>query len=188
MHVNHKTDEDVIDEIMNGNNSSFIILIDRYKDYAYTIAFNILTIEEDAEEVSQDAFIKAFNNLKKFNRESKFSTWLYRIVFNTALTAKKKQKKNTHFDIDHAKNTLYDDAISISEVSDRHKYISMALNRLSEADNTALTLFYLKELSLEEICEIINASMSSLKVRLHRARKRMAIEMNILLNEEALNL
>lgn len=180
-------EEILIDRIIAGEQSLFNHLVEKHKDYAYTIAFNILNNEEDAEEVAHDSFVKAYQNLKKFNRKAKFSTWLYRIVFNTAISRKRKVKIK--------KQDIYDTDIHLSEsprssleLEDQKKYINKAMSTMSAADSTVLTLFYLKEFSLEEIAEITEDKLSTVKVRLHRARKRLAEELTHLLKNEALTL
>lgn len=188
MTVNQLTDEEVIDKILGGDSDSFSILVDRYKDHSYTLAFNVIKDEKEAEDIAQEAFIKAYKNLQKFNRESKFSTWLYRITFNTALTANKKKKKYSSTSFDDSPIELVDSSRNELEHAEKKRFILQALDQLNEHDNVALTLFYLKEQSLEEICEVTGMSLSTLKVRLHRARKRMAVVLNDLLKEEALNL
>ncbi|MEM9300430.1 MAG: sigma-70 family RNA polymerase sigma factor, partial [Bacteroidota bacterium] len=90
--MSHINDDIIIDRILDGDESQYKILIDKYKVYAFTLAMNVLGNREDAEEVAQDSFIKAFKNLKKFNREAKFSTWFYRIVTNTAITRTRKSR------------------------------------------------------------------------------------------------
>ncbi len=185
--VNHLSDDVIIDQVINGHTSSYAILIERYKSYVYTVALNIVKLEEEAEEVAQDSFIKVFKNLKKFNRESKFSTWLYRITFNTALTARKRITKQTTETLNDSINP-FTNQTDQTEQDDQKKFIALAMSRLVEQDAMALTLFYLEELSLDEICKITDLSLSNLKVRLHRARKRFAKELQLLLRKEAVNL
>jgi len=179
-------DNQIIDQVLAGDQSLFSELVTRHKDYAFTIAYNILLSKEDAEEVAHDAFLKAFRNLSKFNRTAKFSTWLYRIVFNTAISAKRKVKvtkesieKYYHF---------ADEATSGLEEQDQKKYLTYALSQLSALDKMVLTLFYLKEHSIDEIAEIAEMNETTVKVRLHRARKRLAKELKNILKEEALSL
>lgn len=182
------SDDAIIDQVINGHKSSYGILVERYKSYVYTIALNILRVEEEAEEVAQDTFIKAYKSIHKFNREAKFSTWLYRIALNTALTAKKKTDRRQLEPLESEYKYHNTEQSNYTEQEDRTKYIALAMKQLNEADNTALTLFYLEELSLEEICQVTGISLSSLKVRLHRARKRFAKELELLLKKEAINL
>ena len=83
----------LIDQVLAGKQEPYALLVDHYKSYAFTIALKILNNRSDAEEVAQDAFIKAFHYLKNFNRQARFSTWLYRIVFNTAISHKRKNNQ-----------------------------------------------------------------------------------------------
>jgi RNA polymerase sigma factor (sigma-70 family) len=176
-----------IDRIIAGDRQAYAELVDKHKSYAYTIAFKILQNRPEAEEAAQDSFIKAFNNLKGFNRESKFSTWFYRIVFNTAITYKRKSRYQ--FERIDASSVQYGyEGENVLEKSDKKKYLDEALARLTETDRTALTLFYLDEFSLEEIAEIMNIQANTIKVRIHRARQRLADELKTILNQEALTL
>src|SRR5512147_227248 len=95
----HLEDTQVINRILAGNTREYEVLVNRYKDLAFTIAFRILNNREDAEEAAQDSFIKAFRGLSSFRKDSGFSTWLYRIVYNTAVS-KKRLKKQIFQNID----------------------------------------------------------------------------------------
>ncbi|ELR70326.1 RNA polymerase sigma-70 factor, ECF subfamily protein [Fulvivirga imtechensis AK7] len=185
--VNIQNDDILLDRIINGETDLYNHIIEKYKSYTFTIALNILNNREDAEEATQDSFIKAYQHLKSFNRQSKFSTWLYRIVFNTSVSYKRKQKVKKET-LETIKYTYYEGHSSEMEIKDQQKYIHEALQKLLELDRTVITLFYLKEFSLEEISEIINLNVNTVKVRLHRARKRLADEIKTMLKEEALNL
>lgn len=185
--MNNQNDEILLDRIINGEADLYNQIIEKYKSYAFTLALNILNNREDAEEAAQDSFIKAYQHLKNFNRQSKFSTWLYRIVFNTSVSYKRKQKAKKET-LETVKYTYYESYSSEVEIKDQQKFIHQALQKLLELDRTVITLFYLKEFSLEEIAEIINLNVNTVKVRLHRARKRLADEMKTILKEEALNL
>lgn len=184
--VNHINDDIIIDRILDGDKSQYKVLIDKYKGYAFTLAFNVLNNREDAEEAAQDSFIKAFKNLQKFNRQSKFSTWFYRIVTNTAIT-KGRKNRVVSVDINEAR-TIGSTARSSVEMDDQKKFVRQGLAQLSDQDKTMLSLFYLKELSLEEISEVTDLKTNLIKVKLYRARKRLATQLKTMLNEEALNL
>ncbi len=180
-------DHVIINQLLAGDREVYAVLVNKYKGYAFTIAQKILQNRPEAEEAAQDAFIKAYQHLAGFNRESKFSTWLYRIVFNTAISYR---RKNRH-QFQSIENTVieYDqDADGVLEKIDKKKYLNQALMKLSEADRAALTLFYLDEFSLEEIAEITGMQANTAKVRIHRARQRLADELKNILNKEALTL
>jgi len=185
----HRDTDDLklIDRILAGEQNVYAQLVERHKNYAFTIAMRILQSRPDAEEAAQDAFVKAYHNLARFNREAKFSTWLYRIVFNTAVSYRRKQKK----ELQSIENTIvaYDqDSEKMLEKKDKSRFLQMGLAKLNEADRVAITLFYLKEMSLEEIGNITGMMPNTVKVRIHRARLRLAEEMKNILSHEALSL
>lgn len=184
--MNTEQEFQLIDRILAGEEELYRKLVDQYKRYAYTIAVRILSNRPDAEEAAQDAFIKAYRSLKDFTRQSKFSTWLYRIVFNTAVSYKRKQWNTLH-SLDAASGEAAEWSSS-AEQHDKEKFLHMALNRLKEADRMAISLFYLKEFSLEEIGEIMETDPNTIKVRIHRARIKLADELRALLSKEALTL
>lgn len=182
------TDAERIERILRGDSVAFRELVNRHKDYAFTLAFRILNSREDAEEAAQDAFVRAYNGLAAFNREAKFTTWLYRIVVNCALTVQQRRKMRTE-DIDNALVVRGgNDASDKLKQKEQKYYIQKALKLLSPDDVTMITLFYLKENSLEEIGEIVGIETNTVKVKLHRARKRLADAMQTLLKGEEKNL
>jgi RNA polymerase sigma-70 factor (ECF subfamily) len=181
------SEDHIIDQVLSGNQAAYAELVNKYKSYAFTIAQKILQNRQDAEEAAQDAFIKAFHYLSGFNRTSKFSTWLYRIVFNTAISYKRKNK--VHFDSIDTAIIAYDHHNEGAlERMDKQKYLNEALMKLNATDRTALSLFYLEEFSLEEIAAITGMQANTAKVRIHRARLRLADELKNILKQEALTL
>lgn len=177
----------LIDRIIAGEREAYATLVDRYKGYALTLALKILGNRADAEEAAQDAFIKAFHHLNDFNKEAKFSTWLYRIVFNTSVSYKRRRR--IRFDeIEKTSIGAHAEADTSLERHDKQKYLRHAMNNLAEQDKVALTLFYLDELSLEEIASVTGQPANTMKVRIHRARLRLAEELKTILKKEALTL
>jgi len=136
----------------------------------------MLKNEMDAEEVLQDCFVKSFFALKSFKREAKFSTWFYRIVYNSAVTklsSKKRKIEQEMLSIDNEENPL---TLSIPEIEfskERSELLNTAINELPENYSAVLTLFYLESLSCEEISNVINTSVSNVKVLLHRSRNAL---------------
>ena len=182
------TDADRIERILRGDSAAFRELVNRHKDYAFTLAYRILNSREDAEEAAQDAFVRAYNALASFNREAKFTTWLYRIVVNCALTVQQRRKMKTE-DIDNARILRgANDTTDGMKQKEQKFYIQKALKLLSPDDVTMITLFYLKENSLEEIADIVGIETNTVKVKLHRARKRLADAMQHILKGEAKSL
>jgi RNA polymerase sigma-70 factor (ECF subfamily) len=160
---------------MNGNVQDYSILINRHKDLAFTIAYRLLNSREDAEEVVQDAFVKAYRNLKGFRKDSRFSTWLFRIVYNTAISCRRSRKRGFQR-IDQLPDVRENQEVTDEEWnmnSERGLMLDKAMKQLPEEDRALITLFYLDESSVEEIHEITGLSRSNIKVKLFRARKKL---------------
>jgi len=187
IHTNH-TEEELISLIRKGDSRSYRCLVESHKNHAYTLSFRIVGNHEDAQEVTQDAFIKAFNNISSFKGEAKFSTWLYRIVFNTAINRKRRKKlpemdiEKAHFvfDADGSHNNL--------QRQERKRWLDQALSNLSEDDSFLITLYYFQELTLEEIEKVTGFAPSLLKVKIFRARKKLAEWLHKNLKEEVTSL
>jgi RNA polymerase sigma-70 factor (ECF subfamily) len=175
----------LIDKMLLRAQVAFRILFARHNNYAYTIAFRILGVAEEAEEAAQDALIKAIRSLKSFKRKGKFTTWLYRIVFNTAVGRKRKKTEEMVEinDVNELKMERSQNEHSLLK-EEKSRYLNLAISRLKEEDNTIITLYYLKELSMEEVSEITDIPVNTLKVKLFRSRKRLAKILKELLKEE----
>jgi len=164
-----------IQRILDGDSEAYRFLILKYRDMAYSIAMSVIKNEFDAEEILQVSFAKAFNNLDSFKRNSKFSTWLYRIVINESFKSLKKQKA----EIIDFKETPPDFSIDILnpilklEEEDQKFYLNKALKQMPAKECLILRLFYLEENSIEEVREITGWSVSDIKVTLFRARIRL---------------
>jgi len=181
-------DIQLIERILAGETSAYRALVQRHKDFAFTVAYRILNHREEAEEAAQDAFLQAFGALKEFNQTAKFTTWFYRIVFNAALGAKRRQKPTERITEINALAYAVTDTQQNLHKKERIKNIQQAMKQLSADDVTMITLFYLREQSLEEIAEITGISTETIKVKLYRARKRLADTLRKQLGEEINNL
>jgi RNA polymerase sigma-70 factor (ECF subfamily) len=170
------SDKEIIDSVKLGNQSDYSIIVDRYKDKAFSLLKKMLKNEQEAEETLQDCFIKAYNSLSGFKGEAKFSTWFYRIVYNTALTKLSSQKRKTenemssvheHFDL----KSDYD--YNVSERKNMSEFINELVNKLPEKHSAIINLFYIDEMSCEEISKVLDISLSNVKVMLHRSRNAL---------------
>lgn len=181
-------EEELISAVRRGDSRSYRHIVDKHKSYAYTLAFRVVGTHEDAQEVAQDAFIKAFSNISSFKGDAKFSTWLYRIVFNTAISRKRK-KRLPETDIESAYG-LFDDASSQDSITNREKklWLEKGIANLPEDDSFLISLYYFRELSMEEIEQITGFAPSLLKVKIFRARKKLAEWLNRHLKEEITSL
>ncbi len=183
-----KTDQFYIDRVLNGDSNAFAHLINKYKDMIFTLVIKIVKDREDAEEVAQDSFIKAYQKLDGFEGKSKFSTWLYTIAYRNALTKVRKKKLETtdidSYVLDNHKDDHDFPQLEAIKNGEQQKYVRKAIDNLGETDALLITLFYLHDNSIEEIQEITEMSQSNVKVRLFRARKKLRNELSILLKEE----
>jgi len=166
------SDDEIIDSIKRGNDKDFSLLIDRYKDRTFSLIDRILKNEFDSEEVLQDVFLKVYYSLKNFKGESKFSTWLYRISFNTALTKAKSKSRKIETEMQSIDD--YEITINSEEIfkisDDRQHFVYKLLDRLPVRNSLVLILFYVDNLTMSEISEVLGVSIVNVKVMLHRSR------------------
>jgi RNA polymerase sigma factor (sigma-70 family) len=175
-------DNEIISKVLGGDQQAYALLVDRYQRYVFTLTLRFLKTREDAEEVSQDVFIKVYRSLADFRGASKFSTWLYTIVNTTCITFLRKKKLETH-SLDHEKIFEAADSIdsgmraNLVEQKSRVAMVNQAIRLLNTDDAEILTLFYKGEQTLEEIATILDIEPNAAKVRLHRARTRIKAKM-----------
>ena len=183
-----KSDQVYIDRVLQGDTNAFAYLVDKYKNLTYTVAMKIVKNHEDAEEVAQDSFIKAYSQLHTFKGESKFSTWLYTIVYRNAITRIRKKKiTTTNIDpyiIENKKSDYDFPQIEAIKNGEQKKYIAEAIDNLPETDAFLITIYYLEESSVEEIEQITGLTKTNVKVKLFRARKKLLNQLSLLLKEE----
>ena len=173
-----------IKRVLKGETEVFRYFVSSYKDMAYSLAVSVVKDEFTAADVVQEAFLKAFENLKSFRGNSKFSTWFFRIVINEAY--KVLQKK--HVSIASNDYDIFEFPEDKLEVADRSFFINEILKQMSPSESLSLRLFYLNENSLKEISEITGWSEANVKVTLHRARKTMEKRLGKILNNEVKSL
>lgn len=184
-----ETDSFYISKVLEGNVMAYSFLVDKYKDMAFTIALRIVGNREDAEEIAQDAFLKAYQSLNKFKGSAKFSTWLYKIVFNGAIS-KTRKKKVVNVDLGHEIIQNYTDdelfeSLNNIDQNEQQVIVKKTIDKLDPIESALINLYYFENLPTEEIATILNLSISNVKVKLHRTRAKMNIEiMNLLSVEE----
>ncbi|MHA4742371.1 RNA polymerase sigma factor [Dyadobacter sp. MSC1_007] len=174
-----------IENVKRGNLASYTFLVDRYKNMAFTIALKIMSNAQDAEDVAQESFVKAYLQIRHFEGKAKFSTWLYTIVYRTAVSRlQKHQIQFQTIDDDFSENYAYEYAsspIDTLQITERDKFVKEAVERLPKIESLIITLYYLNENSIEEIQEITGLTASNIKVKLFRARKVLGKELQFLL-------
>ncbi len=173
-------DETLIKQALEGQQPAFAKLVTRYERYAFTLALRLVKNREDAHEVTQDAFLRAFRYLPDFRGDAKFSTWLYKIVYTTSLNFLRKQNPDIQSLDDETRPLKLEDkgtpdASYAMELKDRNAALQMAIDQLSSDDAGIITLFYLYEHTLEEICQITSLTMTNAKTKLCRARQRLKL-------------
>jgi len=186
-------DTEIISKVLSGDQQAYAGLVNRYQNYVFTLALRFTKNREDAEEVSQDIFIKAYRSLADFRGASKFSTWLYTIVNNTCITFLRKKKLETH-SLDNEKVFEVADSrdsglrANLVEQKSRVAMVNKAITMLGPDDAEIITLFYKGEQSLDEIAHILGLETNTAKVRLHRARTRLKEKMETYFAEEVKDL
>lgn len=188
MHQND-TDLALITAVLAGQTSQYEVLVKRHQRFVFTLAMRFAKNREDAEEIAQDCFVKAYRALGTFKQTAKFSTWLYTITYTTAMTFLRKKRITTQSINDHenvlqiANNSTNFDA-DLVEKKSAHSYLNHAVAMLSPDDAAIITLFYKGEQSLEEIGQTMNLEAQTVKVKLFRARLRLKDKLKHLLKDE----
>ncbi|MEZ4778575.1 MAG: RNA polymerase sigma factor [Flavobacteriaceae bacterium] len=186
MSRNEAFDIELVNRSKAGDTLAFRNLVNAYKDVSLTLACSVLKDTALAEDAVQTAFIKVFEKLNTFRQDSKFSTWLFRIVINTAYNLLKQQKNHHQMDVlsNLAVETNGKSETKALTEQEQRKYINLALNRIKPDEALLLRLFYLYEHSIVEIKEITGFSKSKIKVDLHRGRKNMELQLQKMLGNE----
>ena len=176
--ANSLTDTEIIETILRGEQQLFAVLVERYQNMVFSVAFRFANNREDAEELAQSAFVKAYQNLANYRGDAKFSTWLYTVVNSICLTFLRKRKLEVH-SLDNEKvferADNLDSGMRANQVETKSKVqmVQQAIGMLAPDDAQVLTLFYQGEQSLEEIGKIMGIDPNTAKVKLHRARQRL---------------
>lgn len=172
------TDGDIVAQVRSGDTRRYAVLVDRHKDRALTLALRLAGNRGEAEELVQDAFLKAFQNLEQFRGAAKFSTWFYRILYNLCMTKVLRRKgKPDMIDIEDSERT---GSVSVEqeepsilerlEDEELREIVSGEIDGLPEKFRTVITLFYVQEMSYDEIVAVVDAPMGTVKTNLFRAR------------------
>lgn len=189
----NKTDDIYyIEAVRKGNVQAFSFLVERYQKLVYTLALKLLKKPEEAEEMAQDTFIKAFQKLDSYEGKSKFSTWLYSITYNACISELRKRriefKSLDDRQISDQDEQKMHDYYRETKKEDQEKYLNLALGKLPEDDQVLVTLYYYESQSMDEISQITGLTVSNIKVKIHRARKKMFELLHEMLKEEVYSL
>ncbi len=182
-----RTDEELIARTLAGEQDAYRSLVERYSDFAYTVALRIVGSEADAEDVAQEAFVRAHKALARFRGDSKFSSWLYRITVNRALTHLKRRRRrpqtvemtsSPRVEAEVRSHHAGDDPVRVVLDEEVALRVRRAVRTLPPQYRAVVTLFYLEEKSYKEVAEILGVPMGTLKTHLHRARAMLKRELS----------
>lgn len=189
----NKTDDIFyIDAVKKGNVQAFSFLVEKYQKLVYTLALKLMKKPEEAEEIAQDTFVKAFQKLDSYEGKSKFSTWLYSITYNACISELRKRriefKSLDDRQISDQDEQRMHDYYRENRKEDQEKYLNLAMEKLPEDDQVLVTLYYYENQSMDEISQITGLTVSNIKVKIHRARKKMYELLHEMLKEEVYSL
>lgn len=180
-------DTECIRMILRGEKGCFAQLVKKYEDKAYNLCYKLLRNKEEARDAAQDAFIKAYEALPGFRLDSAFSTWFYRIVYNTCISKIRKDRFNTGFEPeDPVWNQLGNDneAIGYLDQEDMIEMLKKAYEALNPDEIFLAEQYYREDCSIGELADMTGLSQSNVKVRLFRARQKMHAQIKSVLKEE----
>jgi len=171
-------DNEIIQLVLQGQQSAYSVLVERYQQYVFTLAYRFVNNREIAEELAQDVFVKAYRYLADFKGNSKFSTWLYTIVNTTCLShLRKKGDGAISLAEEHIISIVDNNGVQLPndllQQKTQKQMLDAAMRHLPDGDAQLLTLFYQSEQSLEEIGIIMGQTPNNIKVRLFRARGKL---------------
>lgn len=182
-------DVDVVRRVQAGDVAAFDALIGKYRERVYGIIYNMTSNREDAADLTQDTFIKAFQSIQRFGGQSSFFTWLYRIAVNSTLSHLRKSRLRSFFSLDTlnadepvAKDVV--EALTDKTGVDRDTYVRELQEKLNDAmlklsikHRTVVTLFEIDGLSHQEIAEVMECSVGTVRSRLHYAKQLLQAEL-----------
>ncbi|ANI87894.1 RNA polymerase subunit sigma-70 [Arachidicoccus ginsenosidimutans] len=180
--MNNQEELQIIQRICEGETNLFSIFLHRYSNAVYSLIIRIASSKEDAEELTQDVFLKAFKKLKTFQGKSSFVTWLYRIAYNTAISATRKTRQEIFYIDEKMIEKVPDENVNLlfenDENEDLLNKLQAVLKKLNAEEKTLITLYYTKGEKVNDIAAIMNLSSDNVKTKLYRVRKKLYLLMN----------
>ena len=184
-------DLQIIEMVRSGNSRAYSVLVDRHKSQAMTLAVRLVGGREEAEELVQDAFVKAYRSLDQFRGDAKFSTWFYRILYNLCMTVvtrrKAKPESLDEYEEDSHRTLVDGDEVSIQERLEQREIqslVSSEVGNLPEKFKTAILLFYVQEMSYDEVSAVMDVPLGSVKTYLHRGRDLLRQRLLVRMKDE----
>lgn len=172
-----------IKQVIKGDQDAFAEIIEIYKNSIYQLCFRMLGNRHEAEDMAQEAFIRAYVNINSFNQDLKFSTWLFRIATNLCIDRIRKKKPDYYLDAEVSGTdglTMYSQLASDSPLPEKEleslelqETVQKEIMNLPEKYRSVIVLKYIEELSLNEISEILDMPLGTVKTRIHRGREAL---------------
>jgi len=192
--VNALPDQTLIDQCLAGRREAFGLLVERYQHRLYHGLLHVLGSPEDAQDTAQEAFVHAFEKLGSFKGQAAFYSWLFRIALNASISARRKTRRMSasvdsqrdETGIEPPDENPSNEPSYAMTVSDRQRLVQQALSELSEEFRTALVLKEMEGMSYEEIAEVVDVPLGTVRSRIHRARLELRAKLSLLLKPELL--
>ena len=180
-YMNNQDELNYIERILAGETNLFSYFVNSYSNSIYSLIVRIVLTNEDAEELTQDSFLKAFKKLDTFKGDCSFSTWLFRIAYNTAISATRKRKMEFPMVDEAMMESVPDEAIETFFDPDENEIklqkLEEAIGKLNVEEKTLITLFYTEDKSVAELARVLDLTPENVKVKLHRVRKKLYVLM-----------
>ncbi len=180
--MRNENEKILLQRILDGETDLFSHFVERYSNLIFSLIVRVIISKEDAEELTQDVFLKAFQKLHSFKGNCSFSTWLYRIAYNSAVSATRKKKFNflptEESQIENVPDSAVDEFLSREDDEVLLQHLENALCKLNTEDRLLITLFYYLDKSVSEISDILEITVENVKVKLYRVRKKLYIQIN----------
>ena len=173
----------LIHRVKEGDHDAFRVLVRRYMKHAYNVAYGFLNNHEDAEDIAQESFVRAFRSIGSFRGDSQFSTWLYRIVMNLSLNRLKQRRARRESILTDASTAHLGDNPLVSQQVDVRVHIEKALLRLSALQRAVVILRHVDGLSTRQVSSILRCSEGTVKTHLHRGLMKMRSGLRFLKDE-----
>lgn len=173
------TDLYYVKRIQEGDISCFACLLDKYSRQVHSLILKVVCSREDAEELAQDVFMKVYKNISSFKGNSSFSTWIYRIAYNTAISATRKRKMEyltiEESQINNVSEKEVAEMMGEADTSKQIEQLETAIGLLSPDERGLILLYYMQEKTIEDLVEITGLTASNIKTKLFRIRKKLFV-------------
>lgn len=182
-------DISIVRIVLEGDTDAFGLFVDRYGSMVFHVVLRISGNREEAEDLSQEVFIRAYRQLSQFRGEAAFSSWLYRIAWNLSMDRLDKRRKEAWVELDgltetHTLNSVTTEPYHTMDTAERKRALTQEIEKLDAPDRLLIDLYYRDEKTVKEIAWILGIGESNVKIRLHRIRKKLKSRFGIGENDE----